>query len=80
MTKLRLVVPLTTWQQRFVMHVNKVRIRADAQNGLTADSAADFMQVRAVSTARFRDKLGVVASDVLAELVAGIALAVDYVP
>ena len=74
----RLEVPLTSWQPRFESHVNKVFVAATPQNGLSTDSAADVLQLRAVSTRRFSRRLGTVAAEVLAEICAGVVVAIDY--
>lgn len=77
---LRVVVPLTSWQARFAAHSNKLRIEAGGHTGIANDSAADVFQVRSVSTNRFARKLGVVASDVLQELRAGVGVVIGYFP
>jgi len=74
----RIIVPLTSWQPKFASQLNKVLIRVSQQNGLTNDSAADFLHVRCVSVQRFVAKLGVIEASVLEEIVAGIAIATDY--
>ena len=56
---LRLVVPLTTWQERFARHRSKVRITPSPGNGLRVLSAADAMQLRSVSVQRFGSRAGV---------------------
>lgn len=76
----RIVVPLTTWQSRFANQANKVRVPRSEQNGLDSDSAADFLQVRCVSTQRFITRKGALEADLLEEIVAGVAIAVDYQP
>ena len=77
---MRIVIPLTSWQPRFANHINKVLVKASPANGLTNDSAADFLQVRAVSVERFKTMAGRVAASVIEELAAGVAIAVDYRP
>lgn len=78
--EIRIVVPLTSWQPRFGDQRNKVRIPKSEQNRLDRDSAADFLQVRAVSTERFVSKIGQLEPALLDEVVAGIVIAVDYRP
>ena len=55
----RIIVPLTTWQDGFAEQLNKFLIPATNRNGLQADSAADFLQVRSVSTERLMRRVGV---------------------
>ncbi len=76
----RIIVPLTTWQGRFKEERNKIFVPKSDQNGLDGDSAADFLQVRCVSLERFAVKKGTLEPDLLEEVVAGIAIAIDYQP
>lgn len=76
----RIVVPLTTWQSRFADQRNKVRLPQSELNGLDRDSAADFLQVRCVSTRRFMSNVGTLEPELLEEIVAGVAIAIDYQP
>ena len=76
----RIIVPLTTWQGRFAEQFNKFLIPATNRNGLQADSAADFLQVRSVSMERLMMRVGVLRADEVEEMVAGIVIAVDYRP
>ena len=74
----RIVVPLTTWQAQFQNSGNKLLIEANDRNGLDADSAADFLQVCSVSGERLVERLGHVDADLVGEIVAGVAIAIDY--
>lgn len=76
----RIVVPLTSWQPKFQARMNIVFVPATTQKGLDNDSAADMVQVRCVAIDRFTVRKGAVEAAVLEEIVAGIALAVDYQP
>ena len=76
----RIIVPLTTWRSDFSERFNKFLIPATDRNGLQADSAADFLQVRSVSTERLMRRVGVLRADEVEEIVAGIVIAVDYRP
>ena len=76
----RIIVPLTTWQSDFSERFNKFLIPVTDRNGLQADSAADFLQVRSVSTERLMRRVGVLRADEVEEIVAGIVIAVDYRP
>lgn len=55
---LRVVVPVTAWQDRFRGCDWLIRLDPDAANGLDKASAADTLQVRSVSTRRFVRRLG----------------------
>lgn len=76
----RIIVPLTTWQDGFAEQLNKFLIPATNRNGLQADSTADFLQVRSVSTERLMRRVGVLGADEVEEIVAGIVIAIDYQP
>jgi mRNA interferase MazF len=55
---LRVVVPLTAWQDRFTDCDWLVRLEPDAGNSLEKSSAADTFQVRSLSCRRFVRLLG----------------------
>jgi mRNA interferase MazF len=55
---LRVVVPVTAWQDRFQGCDWLIRLDPDASNGLDKPSTADTFQVRSVSTRRFVRCLG----------------------
>ena len=76
--KTKIVVPLTTWQEKFSNAQWMVRIIADANNGLDHDSAADALQLRCVSYERFTAKLGVIQASVLDEIVTAIAIVIEF--
>ena len=56
--ELRVVVPVTAWQDRFGECDWLVRLAPDSSNNLDKPSAADTFQVRSISTRRFVRKLG----------------------
>lgn len=76
--KTKLVVPLTSWQDKFSNSEWMVKIIADANNGLERDSAADALQLRCVSYDRFASNLGTVPASVLDEIAATIAIVIEY--
>lgn len=76
----RIAVPLTTWRFEFKGAVNKIRIVPSERNGLDAESAADFLQIRSLSVDRFVTRIGELEPRQVDEIVAGILIAVDYVP
>lgn len=71
---LRIVVPITTWQDKFAKDFWMIRLPPDSSNHLNNDSAANAFQIRCVSQDRFSKKLGVLTS----EQVDKIAQAVAY--
>ncbi len=76
--KNKLVVPLTSWQEKFAISQWMVKIVANASNGLDYDSAADALQLRCVSYERFTLKLGTVSAPVLDEITAAIAIVIEF--
>ena len=76
----RIVVPLTTWLAEFDGTSNKLLIEVSERNGLDGDSAADFLQVRSVSVERLLERVGALDAGLVEEIVAGIAIALDYEP
>ena len=76
--KTKLVVPLTSWQEKFAISQWMVKIVADASNGLDHDSAADALQLRCVSYERFVSKLGMISAPVLDEIAAAIAIVIEF--
>jgi mRNA interferase MazF len=76
--KTKLVVPLTSWQDKFLNSEWMVKIVADTTNGLERDSAADALQLRCVSYKRFALKLGTVPTPILDEIASAIAIVIEY--
>jgi len=70
------VVPLTSTLRSFV---SEVRLTADAQNGLDADTSAQCQHIRSVSTERVESVKGNVGSAALSEIrqVLGLILDID---
>lgn len=64
---LRIVIPLTTWQNKFINRPFMVKIVQDKINGLDQDSARNVLQIRSLSTQRFIDKIGVFSNQVMGE-------------
>jgi mRNA interferase MazF len=76
---LRIIVPVTEWQdhyQRFPWHT---RLGASKANGLGKASSADALQVKSVSEDRFLKLLGSVTQGEVDNVSAAIALCVGYV-
>ena len=73
----RIVVPFTSWQQRFSNQLNRIFIPASASNGLDVDSAADVLQIRAAATERFGARLGVLSLIQLQEIGVRVALVLE---
>lgn len=75
---LRIIIPVTTWQPKFINRPFMVKIPATADNGLERESAGNVLQVRSLSTERFVRCLGQISSERLKELLAGLIICVEY--
>lgn len=75
---LRIVVPVTHWKARYTPLPWLVHIAPSSANGLQKESAADCFQVKSVALERFQRRIGVLRSDELDEIAAGMALCVGY--
>lgn len=70
---LRVIVPLIPWKDEFVDTPWLVRIPPVLNSGLEQVMAADALQVRSVSTARLKTRLGDLPSRVVDEVAAALA-------
>jgi mRNA interferase MazF len=74
---LRTVVPCTT--SKILPAPWHVPIRGTLGNGLDRDTLADAAQVRTLACERFDHRLGRLAESTVDEIVAGIALLIEFV-
>jgi len=70
---LRIVVPLTEWNPAFAALSWFVFVPGAPDNGLAKNSAADTFQIKSMSLARFRGKLGELTQDQADEIASAIA-------
>jgi mRNA interferase MazF len=75
---LKIAIPITSWQEKFIERPFMVRIDASSDNGLDRNSAGNILQVRSLSTDRFVKKLGKVSEEILQEILAGLIVCTDY--
>lgn len=75
---LRIVIPITTWQNKFISRPFLIKIPQTSTNGLDRDSAGNVLQVRSLSTERFIRKIGQVDTEQLQELLAGLIICIEY--
>lgn len=75
---LRIIIPITSWQEKFTDRPFMVPIIASYEHGLEHDSAGNVLQVRSISTERFVKHLGQVRDETLQELLAGLIICIDY--
>jgi mRNA interferase MazF len=74
---LRVLVPITAWQDRFQGSDWLVRLDPDSENGLEKSSAADTLQVRSLATQRLVRRLGRLAPTDLKRIEAGLRLVLE---
>jgi len=76
---LKVIVPLTAWNEKFITAPWHVRVKPTRQNGLKTDSSADTFQVRSISEKRLVKKFGVLDHAVLEDInrALSISLALD---
>lgn len=75
---MRIIIPITSWQEKFENRPFMVKISTTSENKLTADSAGNVLQVRSISTERFVNRIGKTSKDILKELLAGLIICIDY--
>jgi mRNA interferase MazF len=74
---LRVVVPVTAWQDRFTNCDWLVQLAPDARNGLDKLSAADTFQVRSLSCRRFVRSLGRLSPSDQSRIAAALRIVLD---
>ena len=74
----KLIVPVTNWDEAFAQNFWHIRIEPDSLNGLTKTSAADALQIRCADRQRFIEKMGRVSPPILEEVAAAIAAVVEH--
>ena len=78
--RLRLVVPITGWQEAFAARPWMIEIAPTPGNGLSKQSAADAFQVKSLSTRRFVRRIGRAADEQLGAIAEAIAHLVGFAP
>jgi mRNA interferase MazF len=71
---LKVIVPITKWQDRYVGRDWMVRLEPSAENGLSKLSAADTFQMRSLSQVRFIRQLGTLSDTAMQEITAALAI------
>lgn len=72
---LEIIVPITTWQDKFARADWHVKISPRKSNGLAQLSSVDTFQVRSVSKSRLVKRLGELGADEMARVAQGLILA-----
>lgn len=75
---LKVIVPITDWNEHFDRFIWMTKVRPSAENGLTKPSGADAFQVRSVSQERFVRRLGKVETKQMEEITDALALVLKF--
>jgi len=75
---LRIIIPITTWQDKFLDRPFMVKISQDKNNGLVQDSAGNVLQIRSISTQRFIKKIGFISPEIMSDILDSLMISVDY--
>lgn len=75
---IKLVAPITEWNNRFINSLWHVKIEPNGTNGLSKTSSVDVLQLRGLDQQRFRRKKGRVSSTKMKEITAAIAAVIEY--
>ncbi len=74
---LRIIVPITAWDERFAEAEWHIKLKAGKANGLVKDSSADTFQVRSVADGRLVNKLGVLNPDDMRRIAEGLKIVLE---
>ncbi len=71
---LRIIVPLSRWQDRYSIAPWHIPITPTSENGLTKKTTADTFQVRSISETRFVEKIGELTEEDLEKIKHGLSI------
>lgn len=71
---LKIIVPITEWQERYAIAPWMICIEPDATNGLEKQSAADTFQIRSLSQRRFVSQLGQLSPESMQQITQALTL------
>lgn len=77
---LRVVVPLTPWQEKFARAPWIVRVPPVLNSGLEAPHAADALQVHSVSIGRLSRRVGELPENITAEICRAVGVVLNLSP
>jgi mRNA interferase MazF len=78
--RLKIVVPITGWNDAFADAPWMVKVEPNAENGLSKTSAADTFQVRSISQERLIKQLGILSTSSMTEISRSLALVLSIHP
>ncbi|MEO6861790.1 MAG: type II toxin-antitoxin system PemK/MazF family toxin [Microcoleus sp.] len=74
---LKVIVPITAWNDLFSPLEWMVQLAPTSENGLSKVSAADCFQVRSVSQQRFVRQLGTLSETIMEEIAESLIIVLD---
>jgi mRNA interferase MazF len=74
---LKVIVPITEWNEKFTPYPWFVKLEPNVQNGLDKLSAADAFQVKSLSTKRFVRQLGVLSEEEMNDIVSAVGIVIQ---
>ncbi len=78
--RLQIVVPITSWQEKFATDFWMIKIIPSSSNHLDNESAANAFQIKSLSEERFVRKLGILSSQELSDIADAVAVCIGYNP
>lgn len=75
---LKLVAPITEWNDKFIENIWHVKIIPNSMNGLVKPSAVDALQVRSMDTSRFIHRMGNLSANEMENIVAAIVAVIEH--
>ena len=75
--RLKVIVPITAWNNLFYPLDWMVQLEPTSENGLAKLSAADTFQVRSVSQQRFVRSLGVLSDTIMEDISEALTIVLD---
>ena len=74
---LKLVVPITGWQEKFEKNIWHIKVAPSDKNKLTKPSSIDVIQTRSIDKSRLIDKKGKLSDILLDEIVLVLNILID---
>ena len=75
--RLKVIVPITAWNDLFSPLQWMVQLQPTSENGLAKVSAADCFQVRSISQQRFSRQLGTLSETIMEEIAESLIIVLD---
>jgi mRNA interferase MazF len=70
---LKIIVPVTDWNERDEIASWMIKLDPNQKNGLAKESSADCFQIRSVSQERFIKKIGTISQIIMDEIKIGLS-------